>query len=80
MEENPSKWCFVTVTTVLSYNKVKTLKGYKHNMSRFFNSMASLTAIVKSLVTFRFLYEGTAAATAAHYAAERFDLMESSRN
>lgn len=43
--------------------------------------MAPLTTIAKSLVTFRFviLCEGTAD-YAAGYAAERFDLMESSRN
>lgn len=42
--------------------------------------MAPLTTIAKSLVTFRcvILCEGTAAAE--DYAAEKFDLMESSRN
>lgn len=35
MQDDPSKWCFVIVTTVLSYNKSKNIKGYKHTMSHF---------------------------------------------
>lgn len=79
MAEIPRKWCFVTVTTVLSYNKSKHLKD-TNTKCLIFNSMAPLTTIAKSLVTFRcvILCEGTA--STADYAAERFDLMESSRN
>lgn len=42
--------------------------------------MAPLATNAKSLVTFRYVNFGEGAGVAAGYAAEKFDLMESSRN